>query len=84
MTFPTDTYTPYGYLQSPDHLARSWDDATGGMIRTSEQFLGMGWAYVHPRRAVFLCAAMEIGTNRFTRAPIGRRAISMHRIIRAN
>ena len=61
MTFPTDTYTPYGYLQSTEHRARSWDDASGGMIRTSERFLGMGWAYVHPRRAVFLCAGLEIG-----------------------
>lgn len=62
MTFPTDAYTPYGYLHSPDHVARSWDDASGGMIRTSERFLGMGWAYVHPRRAVFLCAGLELGT----------------------
>ncbi|MCA1667152.1 MAG: hypothetical protein LC793_07095 [Thermomicrobia bacterium] len=61
MTFPTDAYTPYGYLHSPDHRAHSWQDASGGMIRTSERFLGMGWAYVHPRRAVFLCAALELG-----------------------
>jgi len=61
MTFPTDVYTPFGYLQSQDHRAHSWDDATGGMIRTSERFLGMGWAYVHPRRAVFLCAGLELG-----------------------
>jgi len=60
MTFPADTYTPYGYLHSPEHVARSWDDASGGMIRTSERFLGMGWAYVHPRRAVFLCAGLEL------------------------
>lgn len=65
MTFPTDAYTPYGYLQSPEHLARSWDDATGGMIRTSERFLGMGWAYVHSRRAVFLCAGLELGKAKF-------------------
>ncbi len=64
MTFPTDAYTPYGYLHSPEHRARSWDDATGGMIRTSERFLGMGWAYVHPRRAVFLCAGLEIGSTK--------------------
>jgi len=61
MTFPTDAYTPYGYLQSQEHRAHSWDDATGGMIRTSERLLGMGWAYVHPRRAVFLCAGLELG-----------------------
>ncbi|HEY8291028.1 MAG TPA: hypothetical protein VIG44_01005, partial [Thermomicrobiales bacterium] len=60
MTFPADAYTPYGYLHSPEHVARSWDDASGGMIRTSERFLGMGWAYVHPRRAVFLCAGLEL------------------------
>jgi hypothetical protein len=69
MTFPTDAYTPYGYLHSPEHVARSWNDASGGMIRTSERFLGMGWAYVHPRRAVFLCAGLEIGKRKFhTRA----------------
>ncbi len=61
MTFPTDAYTPYGYLHSPEHVARSWEDASGGMIRTSERFLGMGWAYVHPRRAIFLCAGLELG-----------------------
>ncbi|MHB8647965.1 MAG: hypothetical protein ACYDAR_19460 [Thermomicrobiales bacterium] len=61
MTFPTDAYTPYGYLHSPEHVARSWNDASGGMIRTSERFLGMGWAYVHPRRAVFLCVGLEYG-----------------------
>ena len=64
MTFPTDAYTPYGYLHSPEHVARSWNDASGGMIRTSERFLGMGWAYVHPRRAVFLCAGLEIGKTK--------------------
>ncbi len=63
MSFPTDRYTPYGYLHSPEHRARSWDDASGGMIRTSERFLGMGWAYVHPRRAVFLCGGLEIGKH---------------------
>jgi len=69
MAFPTDTYTPYGYLQSAEHRARSWDDASGGMIRTSERFLGMGWAYVHPRRAVFLCAGLELGAmNLYSRA----------------
>jgi hypothetical protein len=69
MTFPTDAYTPYGYLHSPEHVARSWEDASGGMIRTSERFLGMGWAYVHPRRAVFLCAGLEFNkTNLHTRA----------------
>lgn len=61
MTFPTDAYTPYGYLHSPEHHARSWNDAGGGMIRTSERFLGMGRAYVHPRRALFLCAGLELG-----------------------
>jgi len=60
MPFPVDQYTPFGYLHSPDHTARSWDDANGGMIRTSETYLGMGWAYVHPRRAVFLCAALAL------------------------
>ncbi len=64
MTFPTDAYTPYGYLHSPEHVARSWNDASGGMIRTSERFLGMGWAYVHPRRAVFLCAGLELGKTK--------------------
>jgi hypothetical protein len=64
MTFPVDRYTPYGYLHSPEHVARSWNDASGGMIRTSERWLGMGWAYVHPRRAVFLCAGLQLGKAR--------------------
>ena len=64
MTFPSDAYTPYGYLHSPDHGARSWNDASGGLIRTSERSLGMGWAYVHPRRAVFLSAGLAYGKTR--------------------
>jgi len=60
MPFPADRYTPYGYLHSPEHIARSWLDATGGLLRTSEQYPGIGWAYVHPRRAVFLCAGLEL------------------------
>lgn len=59
MPFPIDHYTPFGYLQSADHVARSWDAASGGMLRSSETYLGMGWAYVHPRRAVHLCAAFQ-------------------------
>ena len=69
MTFPADDYTPYGYLHSPEHVARSWNEARGGMLRTSERHLGIGWAYVHPRRAVFLCAGWEVGGRRLlTRA----------------
>lgn len=69
MAFPTDAYTPYGYLHSPEHIARSWHEARGGMLRTSERHLGMGWAYVHPRRAVFLCAGLQLGNQRLiTRA----------------
>ena len=60
MPFPPDEYTPFGYLQSPEHIARSWEDASGGMLRTSEGYLGMGWAYVHPRRAVLLCVGLEL------------------------
>jgi hypothetical protein len=68
MTFPIDDYTPYGYLQSPDHVARSWEEARGGLIRTSERYLGMGWAYVHPRRGVFLGAGLELdGLHLLTR-----------------
>ncbi len=59
MTFPTDQYTPFGYLHSPEHVARAWNDASGGTIRTSETYLGIGWGYVHPRRAVHLCAAFR-------------------------
>ncbi len=60
MPFPPDEYTPFGYLQSSEHVARSWEDASGGMLRTSEGYLGMGWAYVHPRRAAMLCVGLAL------------------------
>jgi|LSQX01.3.fsa_nt_gb hypothetical protein len=43
--FPQGDYTPYGYLQNPYHVARSYQDTTGGNIRTPQDLVGIGWVY---------------------------------------
>ena len=41
--FPTDAYTPHGYLANPYAVARSWSEGEGGCLRTTRDFVGMGW-----------------------------------------
>lgn len=43
MTFPADDYTPFGYLANPYHRARSWSETEGGLLRTTDDALGLGW-----------------------------------------
>jgi hypothetical protein len=43
VTFPADDYTPFGYLANPYHRARSWSDVSGGLIRSTDDFVGFGW-----------------------------------------
>jgi hypothetical protein len=43
MTFPIDTYTPFGYLANPFHRARSWTDVEAGLLRTADDAVGLGW-----------------------------------------
>src|SRR4051812_27199467 len=41
--FPADDYTPHGYLANPFAVAHSWTDGEGGCLRTSREYLGLGW-----------------------------------------
>src|SRR4051794_15087653 len=44
--FPPDDYTPHGYLANPYAVAHSWADGIegeGGCLRTSREYLGLGW-----------------------------------------
>ena len=41
--FPTDDYTPHGYLANPFAVAHSWTEGEGGCLRTSREYLGLGW-----------------------------------------
>ncbi|HVC34716.1 MAG TPA: trehalase family glycosidase [Chloroflexota bacterium] len=43
MMFPSDDYTPFGYLANPYHRARSWSDTEGGLVRSTDDALGFGW-----------------------------------------
>jgi hypothetical protein len=41
--FPLDEYTPHGYLANPFAVARSWSESEGGCLRTTRDFIGLGW-----------------------------------------
>lgn len=43
MSYPHDYYTPYGYLANPYHRAHSWSDPVGGLLRTADDVIGLGW-----------------------------------------
>src|SRR4051794_10112044 len=43
--FPTDEYTPHGYLANPFAVAHSWSEGEGGCLRTSREHLGLGWQF---------------------------------------
>src|SRR5579883_2807704 len=43
MSFPIDRYTPFGYLANPFHLAHSWQQSEAGVLRTTDDALGLGW-----------------------------------------
>ena len=38
-------FTSFGYLRNTSHHARSWDDTSGGNLRTSLDRLGLEWVY---------------------------------------
>jgi hypothetical protein len=50
MTFPVDNYTPFGYLANPFHRARSWSDVEAGLLRTTDDVVGLGWVEPTARR----------------------------------
>ncbi|HLZ29727.1 MAG TPA: hypothetical protein VKV73_20600 [Chloroflexota bacterium] len=39
------SFTPFGYLRNPGHVATSWRDASGGNLRTAPDRLGVEWVY---------------------------------------
>lgn len=41
--FPTDEYTPHGYLANPFAIAHSWTEGEGGCLCTSRDYVGLGW-----------------------------------------
>lgn len=51
MTFPSDTYTPFGYLANPFHRARSWEEPPeAGLLRSTDDAVGFGWVEPTARR----------------------------------
>ncbi len=48
--FPTDRYTPFGYLANPGAYARSWREGIGGALRSTDQRPGFGWWYPFQQR----------------------------------
>jgi hypothetical protein len=78
--FPTDEYTPHGYLANPFAVAHSWSDGEGGCIRTTRDQIGVGWQLPWSLRArasadlvVMLRAPgkMMMGRARFDAAGLG-------------
>jgi len=53
MTFPRDSYTPFGYLANPYHSAHSWSAAEGGLLRSHDTTLGFGWVEPTARKPDF-------------------------------
>ncbi|MDP8922986.1 MAG: hypothetical protein M3O34_08945 [Chloroflexota bacterium] len=43
--FPRDDYTPHGLLANPYAVARSWQEGSGGVLRSSREGVGLGWVY---------------------------------------
>src|SRR4051812_11321985 len=50
MTYPRGDYTPFGYLANPFHLARTYSDVEGGLLRSTDDVIGFGWVEPIPRR----------------------------------
>ena len=44
-SFPRDDYTPHGLLANPYAVAHSWQEGSGGVLRTSREGVGLGWVY---------------------------------------
>jgi hypothetical protein len=68
--FPTDEYTPHGYLANPFAVAHSWTEGEGGCLRTSREYVGIGWQLPWALRAqasVELVVTLEGGGQRFER-----------------
>src|SRR5207248_2368093 len=42
-SYPTDAYTPHGYLANPFAVAHSWSDGDGGSLRGSREYVGFDW-----------------------------------------
>ena len=76
MTFPNDRYTPFGYLANPYHQARDWEHLDGGLLRTTDDALGLGWleptARTVEREAAILIVLRWNGRLYQTRADFGR------------
>ena len=74
--FPVDVYTPHGYLANPFAVAHSWSEGEGGCLRTSREYVGMGWQFPWALRAqasVDLIVTLESGDERLvTRADFDR------------
>ncbi len=49
--FPTDDYTPHGYLANPYAVAHSWSEGSGGNLRSLDDGVGFGWVYPWARDA---------------------------------
>ena len=60
--FPTDAYTPHGYLANPHAFARSWSDGHGGNLRSTREAVGFGWLYPWARDAS-AGAQIELGVD---------------------
>lgn len=58
--FPTDEYTPHGYLANPFAVAHSWSEGRGGNLRSTDEAVGFGWVYPWARGAR-AGAQIEIG-----------------------
>ena len=43
--YPSDQYTPHGYLANPSAFATSWQDGYGGSLRSTGETVGFGWLY---------------------------------------
>jgi hypothetical protein len=50
--YPTDSYTPFGYLANPTAFARSWRVGEGGSLRSTDELPGFGWWYPFHQRAI--------------------------------
>ena len=76
MSFPSDRYTPFGYLANPYHQAHDWEHSEAGLLRTTDAALGLGWveptARTVEREAAILLALRWNGRLYQTRADFAR------------
>ena len=66
-----EAFTPFGYLRNPGHRAASWQEVSGGNLRTADDTLGVEWVYPwHKDRAAG--AGISLTTSVEGRACRGR------------